>query len=248
MQIDKNKGIPLYEQITREIKKSIENGLYKYGELIPTEVEFCKNFNVSRTTMQKALDSLVRDQILTRVKGRGTYVSGKKINQKFTSTLMNYNKEMEMKGIIPYTKVLEKSIISANEDISIKLNINLNEPVFKLVRVRFADEIPILYVTTYIPFLKANFIYEKDFEKESLYDILEENNIIVKKASRTLEIKRSDELLAKHLDISTNEPLLYFETITTTEFEDTIEYSECYYRSDLNKFAFEATNLREKRE
>jgi len=243
MQIDKNIGIPLYEQISREVQKNIEKGIYKYGELIPTEAEFCKLFNVSRTTMQKALDNLVKNQILTRVKGRGTYVSGQKINQKFTSTLINYNKEMELKGIKPKTEVLEKTIIPADEEISQKLGINLNEPIFKLVRVRYADDIPILYVTTYVPYLKANFIYEKDFEKVSLYDVLEENGIVVQTATRTLEIKKSDDVLAKYLNISVNDPLLYFETVTKSSTNEKIEYSKCYYRSDLNKFIFETTNL-----
>lgn len=248
MQIDKNIGIPLYEQISKEVQKNIEKGIYKYGEMIPTEAEFCKLFNVSRTTMQKALDILVKNQILTRVKGRGTYVSGKKINQKFTSTLINYNKEMELKGIIPKTDVIEKVIISADDELSEKLNISLNEPVFKLIRVRYADDVPILYVTTYVPYLKANFIYEKDFKKLSLYDVLEENNIIVQTATRTLEVKRSDDILSKYLNISVNDPLLYFETITTTSKNEKIEYSKCYYRSDLNKFVFETNNLNIRRE
>jgi GntR family transcriptional regulator len=109
-QIDKNIGIPLYEQILEIIYNDIQNGVFAYGEIIPKEMDLCKMYNVSRPTIRKAMDILVQNGNLIRIKGKGTYVSSdKKIKQEFTHIIQNFNAEMSQKGVSPGTKVSKKA-------------------------------------------------------------------------------------------------------------------------------------------
>ena len=238
MKINKNFGMPLYKQIAKKIIEQIDIGTYKYGEFIPKEIELCKIFQVSRNTVQKALEILVTDHIITRIKGRGTYVLGKKINQKYTVSLESYHKEMLTEGITPKTILLEKQIVSADKNTSQKLRIALGDPVFMMKRLRYANDIPVLLVVTYIPFLKAKFIYEIDFEKESLYESLKNNNIHISEAQKMLELRECDSYTAKYLEIQVNAPIFYFETLALTIEKEIIEYSCLYYRGDINRFYF----------
>lgn len=239
--INKDIGVPFYEQIMKEIDKDIKNNKYKYCELIPKELDLCKIYNVSRPTIRKALDILVKEGKLTRIKGKGTYVSSNKISQEFTKSILNFNEEMKQKGVFPKTKVLKFEIILPNEETKEILNLNLDEKIIHFKRLRFVNDEPILVVDTFLPCFTNEFIEKTDLEKNSFYDILNKNNKQVKKVKRTLEIKKSDKDLAEFLNIEINEPLFYFETIAYTENDEIVEYSKCFYRSDKNKFEFELT-------
>lgn len=237
--INRDIGVPFYEQIMKEIDEDIKNQKYKYCELIPKEMDLCKIYNVSRPTIRKALDILVKEGKLTRIKGKGTYVSSDKINQEFTKSILNFNEEMKQKGVFPKTKVLNFEIIVPDNKIREVLNLNVDEKIIHFKRLRFVNDDPILVVDTYLPYLKNKFLEKFNLEENSFYDILNKNNKQVKKVKRTLEIKKSNKELAEFLNIDLNEPLFYFETIAYTIDDEIVEYSKCFYRSDKNKFEFE---------
>ncbi len=65
---------PLYIEIYNTIKEWIAQGKYAYGELLPTEQELCKQFFVSRITIQKCMRKLSDEGLIKRISGRGTYV------------------------------------------------------------------------------------------------------------------------------------------------------------------------------
>lgn len=65
---------PLYEQLKAELRLAIENGQYLPGERLPTEEELQATYHVSRNTVSHAVHELVREGLLYRVRGSGTYV------------------------------------------------------------------------------------------------------------------------------------------------------------------------------
>ncbi|HEX6384913.1 MAG TPA: extracellular solute-binding protein [Anaerolineae bacterium] len=74
-EIDHTTPIPLYYQLKLLIKKQIEEGQLQPGDQIPTEAELCQRYNMSRTPVRQALLELVREGLLTRTVGRGTFVT-----------------------------------------------------------------------------------------------------------------------------------------------------------------------------
>lgn len=63
-----------YKWIKQEIKEKIERHELKEGQVIPSESELCARYQVSRITVRKAIDELVRDGLVYRIKGKGTFV------------------------------------------------------------------------------------------------------------------------------------------------------------------------------
>ncbi len=63
-----------YKQIEETIRQSIERGDLQTGGQLPTEAELCRQFGVSRSTIRTALKSLEKDGLITRTRGRGTFV------------------------------------------------------------------------------------------------------------------------------------------------------------------------------
>ncbi len=77
------KNIPTYMHIYEDVYEKIINGEYKEGDKLPTEMEFCKQYYVSRITVKKALEKLVSKGLIIRIAGKGTFVSVKKSNSTF---------------------------------------------------------------------------------------------------------------------------------------------------------------------
>jgi GntR family transcriptional regulator len=75
-------AIPLYFQLQELLKEKIEAGTWRQGEAIPSEPELCELYGVSRTVVRQALSVLEQDGQLRRVRGRGTFVSTPKIQQR----------------------------------------------------------------------------------------------------------------------------------------------------------------------
>ncbi|MCM3720054.1 GntR family transcriptional regulator [Fictibacillus phosphorivorans] len=66
---------PLYETIYDHIINQINQGLLKQGDRVPSEKDLAEEFNVSRITSKKALDLLAQNKIITRLRGKGSFVS-----------------------------------------------------------------------------------------------------------------------------------------------------------------------------
>ena len=76
-----SKSEPLYKQALRELKRMINNGEYRSGEL-PTERELSKQFRISRMTVRQALEELKKEGTVFQVQGKGTFVSKKSFHPK----------------------------------------------------------------------------------------------------------------------------------------------------------------------
>lgn len=68
----------LYRKIEETIRERILNGVYPSGSQLPTEMELLKEFNTSRLTISKSLSHLVAEGLITRTRGRGSFVTGEK--------------------------------------------------------------------------------------------------------------------------------------------------------------------------
>jgi GntR family transcriptional regulator len=237
--LNKNIPIPLYYQLKGILLEYI-NTNNSPEEAIPTEVNISEHFGISRPTVRQAINELVVEGYLYRIKGKGTFISKPKINQDFLLVLDNFNNEMQKKGLVPSTIVLELKVIKSDEKISKALNISIGNDVIHLSRVRYANDEPNVFVNTYLPYDKCAGILDEDLENQSLYQILEEKyNLVISRASRTLEAIIASEYEASLLQISEGAPIQFFESTAYLEDGTAIEYSLAKYRGDRNKFTFE---------
>lgn len=232
--------MPLYYQLKEILLEYITNQHTDLDVPIPPEVEISAHFEISRPTVRQAINELVVEGYLFRVKGKGTFVSKSKINQSFLRELDSFNNEMREKGLHPSTKVLRATVINSDRKISEALQIPFGMEVIELRRLRFANDEPIVSVITYLPYEKCKAILSKDLENESLYQILQDEcGYILKKAVRQLEASLVGEYEAELLRVERGAPIQYIKTITYLSDDTPIEYSLAKYRGDRNKFTFE---------
>lgn len=238
--LNKNIPIPLYYQLKTLLLEYIKDHHGDSEAPIPTEVEISEHFGISRPTVRQAINELVVEGYLYRIKAKGTYVSRPKISQDFLHVLDSFNNEMRKKGLTPSTKILQKEVVKCDEKVARTLKLSQGSDVIKLTRLRFANNEPIVFVITYVPYVVCPGIMIHDLETESMYEIIEkESGQLISNATRSLESIIAGEFEAKLLDIDKGSPVQFFESIVYLEDGTAIEYSLAKYRSDRSKFTFE---------
>lgn len=152
--------------IYKKIKKSIISEEYKPGTLIPSERELMILFNVSRTPIRKALDKLVRENLIIKKIGDGTYVNRPLLNQGINK-FYSFTEEMKKRGKKPTSQLI--SFEEKEEDF---LGIFSEKiPIYEFERVRFADNEPLMFSKTLISKALIGSISKEELENKPLYDI-----------------------------------------------------------------------------
>ena len=68
-------GVKLYTQVLEQVKSMIAQGVYKKGDLLPSEKELIEMMGVSRITVRKALQILSEAGVIETRKGKGSFVA-----------------------------------------------------------------------------------------------------------------------------------------------------------------------------
>ena len=230
---------PKYLEIQNLLLQRIKNGDYQEGQLIPKEVDLAEQLNVSRPTVRHAIRNLVQAGYLERRKKRGTIVTQTKIKQQFTHVIESYNTEIQNNGLVAKTQVLNFSTEKASDEVAEALTIKPNTEVYKLVRLRSADNKPVVFVVTYLPIAQLSDLQKIDFTHHSLYSELAKAGLEITHVSRKIEVHPATEEEAQLLKTDIKAPIFYFHTIGFTKDHRALEYSIASYRGDLNYFMVE---------
>lgn len=237
--MEKNQSLHAY--IKQELLQRIKTNQYKKGEKIPPELELCKDFNVSRTTVRTALNQLTLEGYLVRQQGSGTYVADEKVKQTLTQTVKRYSDQLAVQGKVSDINVLDISVIAADEMITSSLNVNIKDPIQRIERVRKANGQPTQYEIAFIPWSIASGITYTDAET-SLYKSLKEKfNVFIAKTYENMEITFADDQICKYLECEPGLPCFYIETIAEDEKGRKIEFSKSFFRGDKTNFTIERT-------
>ncbi len=235
--LDKSVPIPLYFQLKNILLEEMSTGNYPIGSMIPTEKELSKIFAISRTTVRQAITELVQEGKLYRFKSKGTFVARPKISHDFITRLQTFNEEILQAGRIPSTELLAFEVVTMPEDCVYHLHAEAGSKAIFLHRKRYADGIPVVVVETYLQYDVCKFILDHDFSKESLYNVLSQNEKTkIFRVSRVVEAVAADSRDAAILEIKRGKPVHFFLTTGFNHDNQPIEYSKARYRGDQSTF------------
>jgi GntR family transcriptional regulator len=186
------------------------------------------------------MQELAHEGYLYRSQGRGSFVSRDKIERNFALGQDGFNVDIFNRGLTPRTQVIENRIVPADDTIARKLNVSPETPVWRLRRVRFVDDEPVVVVNSHIPTAFVPGVEGKDLELRGLHDILiKDYGLPLRRTRRVLESIGAPDALARLLDIRAGSPLQYFENTVFLEDMSVVEYSEGWYRGDRIRFTLE---------
>ncbi len=239
MRSDNGNKTPLYFQLKEQLKNDILNGTYNEGDLIPSERELQELFNISSTTIRRALNELVQDNYLERKPGKGTFVTLPKIKRNLRKVIGFTRNIIEM-GMTPMTKVLDLKIMPANIYARERLGLKKGEKIYRLKRLRFANDTPMILEERYIRTdLCPNL--EKLTITDSLWKIFEESYRL--KPIRHLQdvkITTVSKEEAEFLELNGMDVAFLIHGITFIQDSIPLECEKTIYRSDKYDLTFEA--------
>jgi GntR family transcriptional regulator len=240
--LDSTSPIPLYYQLKQFIIDQITSGALKAGDRVPSEAEIGEQFKVSRTTVRQAYSELVNLGFLTRMHGKGTFVSLPRIQQRLTS-LTSFSQDMRARSQHPGARILRFETIPAPGNVATPLQITVGKPVIILRRLRLADDTPIAVETSYLVHDLCSGILNEDLENQSLYEMLSQKyQVIPTRALQALEATSSPAEEARLLQIRKGGPVLHIQRTTFNQNGVPFEQVESYYRGDRYLFFAELTH------
>lgn len=229
MKLSKKKGSkPLYLQLTNILKSEILEGKYKPGDLIGTEIEYEKAYDISRVTVRRAINELVQEGYLKSKQGHGTVVLPLKIKEPLIR-IKSFTDEMRERGIVPSTKWAEIVITKAFNDVAVALSLNEGDEVYRIKRLRCGDEEPIVLFETYLK-KELELPLDSSIYYGSLYDYLkDEKNISLKKLHQQISAINADKDLSQVLEINPKDAVLSLTRTSFDEKDNVVEYTKAYY-------------------
>ncbi len=240
--LDIRSTLPKYHRLKQILRRDILLGKYKPNNLIPSENELQEKYGVSITTVRRALSDLVHEKLLYREQGVGTFVKTHLIERSLKKILSFTNNMLEM-GYHPSSKIIKKLIMPSPKEVAINLSIPEGTPLLLLQRLRYGDDIPMKYETTYILDELCSNITDKDLTG-SLYQVFQnEYGHKLSRAQQTICFSNPDQSVLEYFDISEEDiPFFYVEGITYQETGIPILYEQSYYRGDLYKYKIDIIN------
>lgn len=164
--------LPLYLQIEQSLIEKITKGILSEGMPLQSEQELARYYRVSRMTARQALHGLKHKGYVVTIGRKGTFVTTPKIDKTLAS-LQGFSQEMRASGMRPSSVVLEHLVVAPPLDVLDRLQLGGGERVFRLRRLRLADNVPIAVEVSYIPIQQFPGIDATNFARESLYAIMQ---------------------------------------------------------------------------
>ncbi len=239
--LDKTHPIPLYYQVKESLLEEIRAKQYKVGDLIPSESELQEKFKVSRITIRRAIQELVQEGHLYTQQGKGTFVSRPKASQEL-NLISSWAETMVTLGMHPETKIIRYAEEPAPVNVAKLLNIPIGAMVYRLERLRYADNEPTCIMTNYlVPAIVPGFL-EKGLKGESLYEMLEKNySIVLARAEEIVEAKAAKVSEAEMLNVKRGFPLLYATRVTYDITDRPVEVVISVSRADRYSYKIKLT-------
>lgn len=234
--------LPKYYRISQDITARIQSGKLRPGMRVPSENEIIQNYHVSNTTARKALHEIERAGWAIRIKGRGTFVQTQNV-QRSATRILGFTRNMIEAGHEPRTQLLEADV--RRKGYSTVVNgrfYHMKGPVFRIKRLRLADEIPMMLEERFIALKLCPDIGKRDLE-QSLYDLYERQyGLTLTEVNQMLStMSIGDEATMELFQIA--EPVCAFmvDGATFCGKELILEMEKSIYRGDKYRFSVRAT-------
>ena len=227
--------IPLYYQLVNIIRRNITAGTLKPGDVLPSESEMCKNFDISRSTVRQAVSMLEDEGLVVRKQGRGTYVAQPKLHRK-TEKLYSYTSEIASLGLTPSSKLVEYDVMEPTPDIVKMLELdNPTTPVYKFSRIRYVDGEALILETSFYPqYLYPN-LTRPMLENRSFYSLMYENGYVPYEAVDSYEAVVLNRREAELLGCRPGSSAFAVQRISRNESGQPYEFTQSLIRGDRVK-------------
>lgn len=206
MNRDHQPEAPAWQRIRQHLLDRIHAGEWGEGDRIPSETELCEQFDVARMTVSRALNELVAEQILCRVKGSGTFVAP----TRYQSTLVeirNIADEIAARGHRHSARVLALEEVTASEDLAAWMALRAGARLFHSRILHCENGIPLQFEERWVnPGIAPDYL-KQDFTQATPNAYLM-RVAPLERVAYAIEARLPAAAIRRHLEMATHEPCL----------------------------------------
>lgn len=242
--ISRASAVPLHLQIRRSLEEEIASGRLGPGSRLPTEEEYARQFGVSIAPVRQALLDLAAAGLVSRQKGRGTFVREQRIEEEI-DLLTSFTDSLRRRGVPMRMQVLELGSRPADATVAGALGLRVGTRVVHLRRLAWVAEEPAAILDAWLPATPFGRLADfDDFDSgRSLYATLEsEFGVRLGLARSRIEVGRTSEDEAGLLRLGEGSTLVRVASVTQDNVGRIVEAAWVLYRAD--RFVFTMTSLR----
>jgi GntR family transcriptional regulator len=230
--------IPLHRRISDELRRAITIGELRPGDLLPSENALMLQHGVSRGTVRQALAALRAERLIAGSRGRPMAVQVGHLTQPL-SELISFSAWILALGMVPSGKVVEFGLRAADQHSVSMLGVAPGSPVYHLVRVRMANDKPLMIERTIFVQRIGERVAEMDLQHQSIYEELARAGVLPVSARHSLSAVSANSLDARLLEVPERTALLRIRRQAFSSAGEALEWSDDRYRADRVDFAIE---------
>jgi DNA-binding GntR family transcriptional regulator len=229
---------PLYQQLHQSLRQLINQDQFQVGDQFFTERQVCERYDVSRTTANKALSTLVAEGLLEFKKGIGTFVKSGVLDYDLQA-LVSFTDKACNAGMKPSTKVLTFKKVKAgsvDDDVSTSLRPQDDDVLYYIERLRMADRHPVILEKRFISAKHCQGCTKSNF-KGSLYALWTKTyNLKITSADQTIRAITINGADAKLLETAKNAAAFLVQSTGFLDDGSPLWFERTLYRGDAYEF------------
>lgn len=226
-----------YITIHDKIKEEIDDQIWKIGERLPSERDLAERFNVSRMTLRQAITMLVEEGVLERKVGSGTYVASTRVQEKMRGTT-SFTEIVHSQGKSPSTKLISYQKKLASKTERQRLQLGANDLVIRMERIRYADNVPLVFEVASIPEKLIRNFNKTDITNH-FFKTLAVNGYEIGKSQQTIYAKTASDRVAEYLEVAKGHAILALTQVSYFTDGQAFEYVRSQYVGDRFEFYLE---------
>jgi len=220
--------VPQYRKLYEILRKHITEGIYREGDLLPSENELCQLYGMTRPTVRQSLSSLANDGYIRKHQGKGSIVHQlpREIGILSVSGTTTAVGDRNLK-----TRIIVKPVIKQwPDDFMYPLSeVEKEAGCVYMERLRLLENAPIFYDISYIANLNLPRITSRQFENRSLFQILREHyNLEVKGGEQRIKAIPATVRIGRFLKLEKGQAVLHLERKMETNVNGLFLYSSIY--------------------
>ena len=228
-----------HRKLKTTVLKLIDSGRYQIGDKLLPELELCENLKVSRTALRAVLDELRREGYIQRIQGSGTVIIKKSKKYVLNLSYLGSAAELISGYNVLNTEYFKITEITAGKDLAIQLEVEPDERLLKVERVRSLDGIPAIY--THNVLVKNRIDYNENLYAEIATSLSKTMGWRVETCDASIKLCTAEGILSDRLRCLPETPLLLIEETARRQDGLPLDYSHDYYVADLFDFQFTRT-------
>ena len=230
-------GGPLYLQLKRWIEAAISRGTIRPGDALPSERDLAAKVDVSRVTVRKAVQQLVRDGVLVQRHGSGTFVAPQPHRfEQSLSQLTSFAEDMARRGLTVRSLWLDRGLYQPTSEETMALGLSPGERVARVARLRISGETPLAIERAA---LSAAILPDPEAIGPSLYAHLERGGHRPVRAVQRIRAANLGQEDARLLETAEGAAALHIERMAFLASGRVVEFTRSVYRGDTYDFVAE---------